>query len=355
MEIELDILEDCLNLIDIFAETKNPSFKSFCNCWKNNKFQHIYAAQTTVIEVIQTTKTIVHLAKRIVCAKDELGKLALEQNDDADFIRRIGGIYLMYVIYFKQPTKQYVKVLVSYETWQEFLKFVESLTQNRIADEARYMFWHLYKADAFRFTALDYDDGLEKLVDYDHLFDIHTGNKSDNIVIKQKLMYICETQNELTNTVALEKKYNRTKKSISNNSAKSLPPTNIFQEIQNALKSIHNIIEDKNFQNTTIKKDGSNYEEKRKELKRKAAGRCVSDLIDEESDFEEAFQQDGTKKYFGKPSIRQIMTQKLPAYLNDDLKTSSTEDEDLINTEGFYESEQLKNDKIQTSFSSIEN
>lgn len=327
MEIELAIYEDCLNLIDKFCETANPNFKSFCEQWKNDSFQHIYAAQTTAIEVIQTTKTILHLAKRIICAKDELGKL-----DATQIIRRIGGIYLMYAIYFKQPTKQYVKILVSYETWQDLVNFIEDLPDNETASEARYIFCLLYKLDAFRFTALDYDVGLEKLVDYDQLYDIHKGNKSEEVVrvkLKQKLIAIAETEKILPNMIALEEKYNKTKESLSENrSTKSLPPTKIFRDIHEAMKSIHAVLEEKNIPIATTSKTGTSYDVKRKELKRKAAGRADTTLHDEESEAEDSFHQDGARKYFGKTSVRQLMSQELPEDINEDLKNSSAEEEE---------------------------
>lgn len=262
MEIELAIYEDCLSLIEKFVESNQPTFKSFCQQWQKAMFQHIYAIQTTVIEVIQTTKTILHLAKRIVCAKDAFGKLEFEHNDSSQFVRRIGGMYLMYAVYFKQPTKQYVKILTSYETWQDLLTFIESLPMTSMTAEVRYMFWRLYKEDAFRFTALDYDVGLENLVDYDTIYNIHNGIKSDEVVrvkLKQKLMAVADTEKVLPDMVALEEEYNKTKKSIAgiNTSAKALPSTTIFQDIQDALESIRNVLDDKDSQNFSSSKNRS--------------------------------------------------------------------------------------------------
>ncbi|KAI8119664.1 hypothetical protein FF38_01962 [Lucilia cuprina] len=346
MEIELAIYEDCLNLIDKFVDSTNPNFKSFCEQWRNAMFQHIYAIQTTVIEVMQTTKTILHLAKRIVCAKDALGKLAFEHNDESQFLRRIGGMYLMYAVYFKQPTKQYVKILMSCETWQDFVRFIETLPKNAMTDEVRYMFFKLYKEDAFRFNTLDYDVGLENLVDYDRLYNIHNGIKSDEVVrvkLKQKLMTIAETEKSLTDMVALEEKYNKTKESLVgiDKSAKALTSTKIFQGIQDALKSVRNILEDKEIENNTSPLTKStNYDEKRKELKRKAAGRYDFATEDEESPVEENSLQE-KNKHIGRPTARNIMTQKLPEHMSDDLRNSST-DEDNSATQESFEAEQLE-------------
>lgn len=312
MEIELAVYEDCLNLIDKFAESSNPTFEIFCQKWQYAMFQHIYAAQTTAIEVIQTTKAIFHLAKRIITAKDD------------DDYRRVGGIFLIYAVYFKQPTNQYVKVLMSYETWQDILKFIDNLPDN-VADEVSFIFWSLYKEDAFRFTALDYDVGLENLVDYDRLYESHIGNKMEvvRVKLKQKLKVISDTEKLLPTMAALEEQYNKTKQSLVsfNKDTKILPSTKIFQDIQDAINSIHNILEER--KNSTTPKDESNSNEIRKELKRKAAGRCEHTTNEQESADEDNFQQDKTKKHFGKPTVRQLMSQKLPEFITENLKNYS--------------------------------
>lgn len=327
--MELAIYEDCLSLIDNFAEVENTNFKTFCEQWKNISFQHIYSAQTSVVEIIQTTKTILHLCKRIVCAKDELGKIVSKFKNKKQIARRVGGLFLIYCIYFKQPTKEYVKVNVSADSWLEFINFIKIVPQNTVqADEVRYVFWKLYKNDAFRFTALDYEVGLEGLIDYDRLYDVHNGSKTNEVVrvkLKQKLAIINETELIVPEMIKIEDSYNKSKNYLIgyNKIVKTLPETKIFHHIQDTLKSIQVMLDEEHSPESAIKTE-SEQRQNRRELKRKASGKC----------HDESNRNPTTRltnidvgKYCGRLTVRQLMTQKLPKDLLEDLKNSSSEED----------------------------
>lgn len=328
MEIELAIFEDCSALINNFVDSSNPSFKIFCQQWLKAKFQYMYGVQTTAIEVIQTTKAILHFAKRIVCPSNEFGKLANVINNEREVRRRIGGIYLIYAIYFKQPTYRFVKLLMSRETWQEFTNFIQNLPENSISDEVKYIFWNLYKEDAFRFTCSDYDFGLENMVDYDRLYDIHNGNKCVDVVrenLRQKLIIVKEAERILPSMILLEDQYNNSKASLltANKLGVALPPTNIFHAISDAIKSVHDTLGDKsNEDNVTTAKCNRNINEKRKELKRKAVGYFTNDESSEEEKSEEAKRK---KQHW---SVRRMIDQQLPESITADLIHYSTDEEE---------------------------
>lgn len=371
--MESVIFEDCINLIEKFTENENPHFESFCIQFKSMMFMHVYSAQTSVIEVIQTTKAILHLAKRIICAKDEVGKVVAQMRDcKQQILRRIGGMYLLYAIYFKQPTKEYVRVYVCPETWQEISSFIQNLPTDPQMDEVRYIFWRLYRADAFRFTALDYELGLENMVDYDKIYDIHRGREKAEVVrvkLKLKLQAIAEAEKILPEMVELEDKYNNIKKSLSGSQKSikqnALPSTNIFHDIQDVIRNIHDILDDKTEEDTpatsksSIAKDG-NINEIRKELKRKAAGLIDNSLENEESndDNESAVEESpaqSVRKKIGKMSSRTMIETKLPDDIMDDLEKSSSEEQDDEEEQNISEEEEQdesENDEVDFKMAS---
>uniref|UniRef100_A0A1I8P7X4 snRNA-activating protein complex subunit 1 n=1 Tax=Stomoxys calcitrans TaxID=35570 RepID=A0A1I8P7X4_STOCA len=275
--MEAAIYQDCYNLIEEFINEGSPSFQIFCNKWHKLMFQYMYTAQSSSVELMQTTLAIFHVAKRTVCAKDEFGKYlsATEGNEEQDILRRICGIYLMYGIYFKQPTKQYIKVSVSLETWKEMTTFIESLKENPKMMAARYMFWRLYQADAFRFTALDYPVGLEGLADYDKINEEHQEIEQTEVVrvkAKHKLISIPEIQETLNEMKEQEQKYNELKSEIAksqNQAAEALPPTKIFHKMHSVFANIKGILDEKPAEDGASSKSIGT---KKKEIKRKAAG-----------------------------------------------------------------------------------
>ncbi|XP_005190991.1 snRNA-activating protein complex subunit 1 [Musca domestica] len=278
--MECALYKDCHALIEEFTNNGSVDFPSFSSIWKKQMFQYIYAMQSSVIEIILTTNTIMHMAKRSICAKDEFGKYlsSTEGNEQRNLLRRIGGVYLMYAIYFKQPTKQFVKVSVSLETWREIVSFIESLDCRPELDQVRYIFWRLYQADAFRFTAMDYYVGPE-LVDYDKITEEHNEAEQHTEVIrvnaKDKLLLVPEIQENLKEMTAQEEEYNQLKKAIGkgqNQSAATLPRTEVFKNINSAFSKIKDILDGKSNEFSEIY-GGKSISTRRKDLKRKAAGR----------------------------------------------------------------------------------
>lgn len=170
--MEQNVYDDCWQLLLRFRraadETQSASFELFCDCWHEMQMQHIYSAQSNHIEVIQTTLAALHVGKRIACGRRTNGEPI-----QATQSQRIGGIYLLYVIYNQQPTKHFVRIEVSPGTWDALRKYVEQLNQEdpqrRDIQQMCHIFWKLVQASAFRFTALDYCQALDGLAAYDNL------------------------------------------------------------------------------------------------------------------------------------------------------------------------------------------
>uniref|UniRef100_A0A1A9W591 snRNA-activating protein complex subunit 1 n=1 Tax=Glossina brevipalpis TaxID=37001 RepID=A0A1A9W591_9MUSC len=333
LKMESAVFEDCHVLLENFVKNGNPYFESFCVQWKFMMFQHVYTVQSSTIEIIQTTNAIFHIAKRTVCGRNSIGDKVEDgvNNDERCLLRRIGGLYLMYSIYFKQPTKQYVKVQVSLQTWKELTDFVKSLPPLPNTDEVRYVFWKLYKSDAFRFTAVDYHLGLENLVEYDRIDDLENLN-SEEYPLRLHLMYklheVSEIRDKLPELIKMEDQYNVLKRKIAKNhqiSSQALPPTKIFYEIKSVFQTIQELITGP----SSSTKNSSDCHSSRRELKRKAAT-FVEDK--EETSSEDIRKKDERqkteyKRTLRRMSCRSIFAEKLPQHVLNDLEKSSEEEQ----------------------------
>lgn len=71
---------------------------------------------------------------------------------------RVACLYLMYAMYFKQPTKDFGKFRFTMADWTTMRTFYDELSDG--GDEflqARMIFWHLWQGNAFRFVECDLD------------------------------------------------------------------------------------------------------------------------------------------------------------------------------------------------------
>lgn len=307
----------------------------------------MFSAQTTTVEVIQTTRAMLHVGKRIACGKDDMGNM-----DEFTFVhsvnrlRRVGGIYLMYAVFFKQPTQMYVKIQVSPSTWEQLCRFIEFLPKESFMDDVRYTFWRLYQMDAFRFTALDYPVGLENLVDYDN---INLGESRDKSIFSTMSLPLKETQDLTTiqsnidsKLINLETEYNKLKAKLGKGQEgikKSLPPSKIFHDINETLKTTINKLSSKN---NEIKKECKLEYNSRREKKRKAATFIGNDSVeknrsvkrdsdvdaDADADANSEHHRDDSEKMLAdrqlrRMSARSLFLERLPQSVLDELNESS--------------------------------
>uniref|UniRef100_A0A1A9UDK9 snRNA-activating protein complex subunit 1 n=1 Tax=Glossina austeni TaxID=7395 RepID=A0A1A9UDK9_GLOAU len=333
--MEAAVFDDCYTLLENFVNNGNPHFESFCAQWKFMMFQHIYAVQSSTIEIIQTTNAVFHIARRTICGRDSAGRKmkAAVNSEERSLLRRIGGLYLMYSVYFKQPTKRYVKVQISLRTWKEFTTFVESIPYVPNTDEVRYVFWKLYQSDAFRFTAVDYHLGLENLVEYDHVDDLEnldSDERPSRLHLMYKLHELTEIQDTLPELTNMEDEYNELKRKISQSQhmlPQALPPTNVFYEIKNVFQTIQDLISEPSLNI----RNSSDCQISKKQLKRKAAG-FAEEKEDNYSSEEtrkgcDAAESGACKRSLRRMSSRSIFVEKLPDYVLNDLDKSSEEEQ----------------------------
>lgn len=348
--MEYAIFEDSRKLIELFVRSGNNSFSSFCKQWKTLQFQHIYFPQTSHIEIIQTTSAIIHCAKHDLCSPDEVDiykdpntteNSTAQHFADERMRRRIGCLYLLYAIYFKQPTERYVKIETNLNTWKTIKSFIDSLPITPDMDEPRYIFWRLLQGGAFRFTALNYCVGLEDFVDYDKLNDKGNENfwrKNNSKELGQQLQDFPAIQRILPALTVLEDGYNEMKEMLVNTSKscmhkQSLPATTIFKTIEQCFQNIQAIVEDS--EEGVSKQKLLPLESTKRNLKRKGFTNYHNDKVGEVSGASENFSK--KNKTLRRMSARTVFTDELPVDLLDDLQGQesivSTEDQDLSDVE----------------------
>lgn len=66
----------------------------------------------------------------------------------ATHLEKIGALYLMYTMYFKQPPKQYCKFRVTMSEWTKINQFYNEVCICH--EQASFIFWKLLQKDAFR-------------------------------------------------------------------------------------------------------------------------------------------------------------------------------------------------------------
>lgn len=313
MSIEGAIFNDCNNIINNFIHSGNLRFESFCVQWKKMMFQHMYSAQSSNNEVLQTTTAALHITKRILC----------HSSGENNAHRGIGALYLMYAIYFKQPTDRYIKIDVSLQSWKKIRNFISAVEGSPEADEARYIFWKLYKANAFRFCALDYHVGLENLVDYDTIEEEKTVELNrTSAKLMRELQELTTAKNMIPALTTLEAGYNKMKASLAkekNLDQQSLPPTTIFKDLQQVFGNIQDIIGKKN--ETDVKSDDTPRD--KRDLKSKAYKVTHS----KESSKNDSTSK-GPYKRAHRMSAKTIFSEELPDELLADLEKNSSEEND---------------------------
>lgn len=68
---------------------------------------------------------------------------------------RIAILYLMYAMYFKQPTKDFCKFRFTQNDWTKMKQFYNAISTEPKYLQARSIFWRLWQGNAFRFVEHD--------------------------------------------------------------------------------------------------------------------------------------------------------------------------------------------------------
>ncbi|XP_055858337.1 uncharacterized protein LOC129920874 [Episyrphus balteatus] len=235
--MELAIQKDCESIIESFIANENPRFESFVYQWKSTLFQSIYSGQSHTVEIIQSTNACIHYAKRILSSKSTLHKL--------------GALFLLYAIYFKQPTDRFHKIDIDISAWKKLKEFVFSLDNSTYGDDAKCIFWELLKENAFKFVASDTYFGLENLLNLDKIRS-NVVNLSTSIhTFRNDMRFLNSSRGLFVGIQKLDDGYNEMKELINQNISGStnevrcvVPISKGFQDLKKAFSRLQSLIDE---------------------------------------------------------------------------------------------------------------
>lgn len=133
-------------------------------------------------------------------------------------LEKVGAFYLLYALYFKQPTERFCKIRVTLMDWREFKQFVEQPVPEQYSLEIAAIFWKLFISDAFHFVQNELEQG------YDSFFGKGTQTGRFDDKIRDSFKIVKEAEKDFlamkagtglfTALDALEMGYNEMKESL---------------------------------------------------------------------------------------------------------------------------------------------
>ncbi|XP_076655426.1 proximal sequence element A Pbp45 isoform X2 [Halictus rubicundus] len=139
--------EDCEQLLTRFEQAQDIRFQTFCEIWKDMKFSLVFTGRPSYIELLEFCEEALHTCKKLLL-------LPLR------FKERIGGLYLLYGIYYKMPTDLF-KIRIKLNDWRSISELHAEIKEAEHLD-ANYILCKLILDNAFYFCIFDKEYGLEK-------------------------------------------------------------------------------------------------------------------------------------------------------------------------------------------------
>lgn len=212
--------EDCVRLIEIFKNQESIRFEAFITAWQEMKFSLVFLFRKNFAEMLEFAEESLNVAKQFVLHDD--------------LIDQIGGLYILYGMYYKMPVSN-VKIRVTSKEWQHVMNLHKQIKDEKLYD-ANYIFVKLVADNAFHHCLFAAEYGLEKS------FKFHQDISSDNpFSVLPSLVNEMET-GELSKIEKLSKMYDEQKAKLLNNmSSKNklqLFDKNFVDEISNQIDSI---------------------------------------------------------------------------------------------------------------------
>ncbi|XP_076763734.1 proximal sequence element A Pbp45 [Xylocopa sonorina] len=139
--------EDCEQLIARFEQANDIRFETFCDIWKAMKFSLIFTGRPSFSELLEFCEEALNVCKQFLLLPPR-------------FKERIGGLYLLYGIYYKIPIEQ-LKIRVKSDDWRSIMDLHAEIKEAEHLD-ANYILCKLIVDNAFYFCMFDVEFGLEK-------------------------------------------------------------------------------------------------------------------------------------------------------------------------------------------------
>ncbi|XP_037032954.1 snRNA-activating protein complex subunit 1 [Bradysia coprophila] len=256
-------LADTELLLNRFVKLNSARFECFCTEWIRMNFQYVFCGYMCVSEMVQFIEDAFIVVKRALL-------------NAQSYFEKIGALYLMYAMYFKQPPKQYCKFRMTMSEWMKMNQFYNEVCI--FHDQASLIFWKLLQHDAFRFVEAEYEYGFERFMQKGMI----DGNddlrfRKINPMIDDTMSVMKEPSTGIVPALEiLQIGYNEMKEHL-NQSSSSLAPTTIATDIAKGLEEIENLFKiDRVPKAHDPDSDADNQSDdistRRKQLKKKAYG-----------------------------------------------------------------------------------
>lgn len=139
--------EDCEKLISRFEQASDIRFETFCEIWQNMKFSLVFTGRQTILELLEFCEGALHIAKQFLLQPPR-------------FKEKIGGLYLLYGVYYKMPIDQF-KIRIKLEDWKHIMELHAEIKEGEHLD-ANYILCKLVADNAFHYCIFDREFGLER-------------------------------------------------------------------------------------------------------------------------------------------------------------------------------------------------
>lgn len=232
---------DFETLLQKFTETESVRYEEFAAIWRDMKFSLLCAGRQDDREVQDFV--------------DECFKIALKFClPPHNFQIRVGGLYILYGIYFTQPTVKRRKIRVTQDIWNKILEFQSEAHQQEHLD-VEFIFHKLRYLEAFQYCATEtyvYPNKSDTVVDV---------TSREEFREEQSMLYELFSTDVLEQLAAVHQHYHHMKvalenqKNIEQGGAETDMPAKSLDVIQQDLVP-------------SITKSLIHYQEKRKALQR---------------------------------------------------------------------------------------
>lgn len=202
---------------------------------------------------------------------------------------RLATLYLMYAMYFKQPTKDFCKFRFTLSDWQKMKVFYKAISGEAKYLQVRAIFWRLWHANAFRFVETD----NEYYPDTVQMNRFGVGIPGNFQKINTTIMgTVDDLQNDnkglLSAIETLQVGYNEMKEHFAANfsDCSNLPSTQIINDIAPQLEKIKNLFRPEDHlpsENRHVKRQRKNA------LASTSKSSCFEDDDDIDSELEKSF------------------------------------------------------------------
>ncbi|XP_075231642.1 proximal sequence element A Pbp45 [Lycorma delicatula] len=194
---------DCERLLKHFASTGSLLYKDFVKEWQKMKFALIFRGRPSIYELIEFTEELFLIAKSYLFPPHSKSE-------------RIGGLYLLYGLYYRQPTHSkndlFIKIRIEYDEWLELTAFVDKLKESGYLD-ACYIFYKMVIDKVFHFVCFSEQFGIERNRRKKNIDDIYLPKRSkeDSAVLLEDLF---ESSDFISSWNKKENEYNKLKKDL---------------------------------------------------------------------------------------------------------------------------------------------